>query len=114
MRTRYLAYVGDIAEKRLDWNRLGPIVEKYQTLIAGDVAGATRKLDSTEAFATGVYGDGSTPPGRATIKGFADQRRAFLLGHPDIVKARGRWIGRARRRPEGSCAAAPPASVTGR
>jgi hypothetical protein len=91
LRTRYLHYVGDIADKWLDWKRLGPLVERYQTLIADDVARDTRKLDSTEAFTTGVYGaaDG-TPPPATTIKGFADGRRAALLAHPDVVKARGR------------------------
>ena len=89
LRRRYLAYVGDIAEKWLDWNRLGPVVEKYRTLIAADVERDTRKLDTTEAFTTGVYGtpDG-TPAPATTIKGFADQRRAALLSHPEIVKAR--------------------------
>ena len=91
LRTRYLKYVGDIAEKWLDWNRLGPIVEAYQKLLAGDVARDTRKLDTTEAFTAGVYGpNDGTPPAPTTIKGFADQRRAALLSHPDVVKARGR------------------------
>jgi hypothetical protein len=90
LRARYLACVGDIAEKWLDWRRLGPLVEKYQALIKDDVARDTRKLDSTEAFTTGVHGDGKAPPPATTIKGFADQRRAFLLAHPEIVKARGR------------------------
>ncbi len=89
LRARYLAYMGDIAEKWLDWNRLGPIAEDYRKLIGGDVTRDTRKLDPTEAFTTGVYGDGTTPPGGSTLKGFADQRRAFLLAHPDVVKARG-------------------------
>jgi hypothetical protein len=88
LRTRYLAYMGDIAEKWLDWGRLGPMVERYQQLIATDVAGDTRKLDTTEAFTTGAYGDGQTTPAATTIEGFADQRRAFLLAHPEIIKAR--------------------------
>jgi hypothetical protein len=88
-RDRYLAYVGDIADKWLDWKRLGPLVAKYEQLIADDVAKDTRKLDSTEAFTLGIYGsiDG-TPPSPSTIRGFADQRRAALLSHPDIIKAR--------------------------
>jgi hypothetical protein len=91
LRTRYLAYMGDIAEKWLDWRRLGPLVERYHTLIAQDVARDTRKLDSTEAFTAGVYGQpGEAAPSAATIKGFADQRRAALLAHPEIVKARQR------------------------
>jgi hypothetical protein len=91
LRTRYLAYMGEIAEKWLDWSRLGPIVERYQKLIADDVARDTRKLDTAEAFTTGVYGQpADTAPAATTIKGFADQRRAALLAHPEIVKARRR------------------------
>ena len=84
-------YVGDIADKWLDWTYLGPIVERYQELIADDVAGDTRKLETAEAFTTGVYGpgDGTKPPA-TTIKGFANQRRAFLLNHPEIIAARRR------------------------
>jgi hypothetical protein len=59
-------------------------------LIADDVARDTRKLDSTEAFTTGVYGPPGEAPAATTIKGFADQRRAALLAHPEIVKARQR------------------------
>ncbi len=89
LRTRYLRYVGDIAEKWLDWNRLGPLVTAYEKLIAADVARDTRKLDATEAFAAGIYGpsDG-TPAPATTLKGFAELRRAALLAHPDIVSAR--------------------------
>jgi hypothetical protein len=92
LRTRYLAHMGDIADKWLDWVRLGPMVERYQKLIADDVTRDTRKLDATEAFSTGVYGaSGETAPPATTIKGFADQRRAALLSHPEIVKARAQW-----------------------
>ena len=91
LRTRYLTYVGDIADKWLDWQRLGPRVEAYKTLIEADVTADTRKLDTSEAFTTGIYGPpGDAPPAASTIKGFADQRRAALLAHPEVVKARGR------------------------
>src|SRR6185503_19306005 len=43
-RRKYLLYIGDIAEKWLDWNRLGPLVAKYERLIGDDVARDTRKL----------------------------------------------------------------------
>jgi hypothetical protein len=88
-RERYLAYVGDVADKWLDWKRLGPIVDKYEKLIAADVTADTRKLDSTEAFTIGIHGpaDG-TPAAASTIRGFADQRRAALLSHPEIQRAR--------------------------
>lgn len=91
LRDRYLAYIGDIADTWLDWDRLGPMVERYRQLIAKDVARDARKLDSTEAFTTGVYGAGNgTPPAATTIKGFADERRAALLAHPEIVRVRKR------------------------
>ena len=91
LRTRYLAYVGDIADKWLDWQRLGPRVEAYKKLIEADVTGDTRKHDTSEAFTNGIYGPpGEAPPPASTIKGFADQRRAALLAHPEVVKARGR------------------------
>ena len=91
LRSRYLAYMGDIAERWLDWSRLGPLAGRYQKLIAEDVARDTRKLDTTEAFTTGVYGEPGEPaPAATTIKGFVEQRRAALLAHPEIVKARPR------------------------
>jgi hypothetical protein len=82
LRERYLGYVRDIAETWLDWNRLGPLVQEYQALIAEDVAKDTRKLDSTEAFARGVAEEVAAegPGGRAiALKTFAQERRAYLL-----------------------------------
>jgi hypothetical protein len=91
LRTRYLAYMGDIAENWLDWSKLGPLVERYQELIADDVARDSRKLDTTEAFTTGVYGPSAdATPVATTIKGFVELRRAALLAHPEIVKVRQR------------------------
>jgi len=69
LRERYMAYVKQIATKWLDWNTLGPLVQKYQALIVADVKTDTRKLDSFEAFSSGVE----------TLKAFAAQRRAYLL-----------------------------------
>jgi hypothetical protein len=90
LRTRYLSYVRDIADKWLDWQKLGPIVDKYVALIADDVKADTRKLDSTEDFFKGITSDiegkGFGPGGRGTIglKNFADQRRKYLLEYPAI------------------------------
>jgi spore coat protein CotH len=93
LRTRYLGYVRDIAEKWLDWNKLGPIATQYHSLIAEDVKADTRKLDSTEAFSRGltdnVQGEGFGGfGGRGTIglKSFVDQRRAFLLKYTEAKK----------------------------
>jgi spore coat protein CotH len=84
LRQRYLGYVHDIAEKWLDWKKLGPIANEYHTLIADDVRSDTRKLYSTDAFLKGINEDivGREGPGSGNaigLKNFADQRRAFLL-----------------------------------
>ncbi len=87
LRTRYLAYVKDIAEKWLDWERLGPFARQYQALIDADVKADTRKLDSYDAFQKLVETD--LVRGNQTImslKTFCDQRREFLLNYPDIKK----------------------------
>ena len=93
LRARYLGYVRDVAERWLDWNRLGPVAEAYHTLIAEAVKEDTRKLDSTEAFLSGLAGDvqpaerGFGGGGKISLKRFADERRAFLLAHPDVKAA---------------------------
>ena len=69
LRERYMGYVKDIATKWLDWNTMGPLVDRYQALVADDVAADTRKLYATEAFQTEVAG----------LKSFAEARRAYLL-----------------------------------
>ena len=69
LRAKYLAHVRDIADKWLDWNRLGPLASKYHTLIAEDVHIDTRKLYTNEGFDAGLD----------SLKKFADERRAYLL-----------------------------------
>ena len=69
LRAKYLGDVKAIATKWLDWNTLGPLATKYQALIADEVKLDTRKLESFEAFQSGVEG----------IKTFAEKRRAFLV-----------------------------------
>jgi hypothetical protein len=87
LRARYLAHMRSIATRWLDWKTLGPIANRYHSLIAAEVAADTRKLDSTEAFTNGLtanaVGGGEFRPGgggrSVSLKAFADQRRAFLL-----------------------------------
>ena len=85
LRERYLGYVRDIANKWLDWQRLGPLATHYHSLIANEVKADTRKLDSTADFERSltedIPGRGRGPGGGGTIglKNFADQRRAYLL-----------------------------------
>jgi hypothetical protein len=78
-RQRYLAIVREMAEKWLDWNRLGPLASKYQALIAEEVKADTRRLSSFEAFQRSVNGDGNGGGSGQTLKSFAETRRAYLL-----------------------------------
>ncbi len=92
LRARYLGYVREIAEKWLDWEKLGPKVQAYQTLLAAEVKADTRKLDSTEAFFAGATNDvvkveGLRGPPSISLKRFAEQRRAFLLNHSQVKVA---------------------------
>ena len=91
LRTRYLGYVRAIAETWLDWNKLGPLAQQYQALIAEDVKTDTHKLYATDAFSKGVTEDneeqGFRGPRRSlSLKSFADQRRAYLLSYSEPKK----------------------------
>jgi hypothetical protein len=89
LRARYLGYVREMAEKWLDWSRLGPVAQAYRSLVAEDVKADTRKLDSTEAFMKSLDGgaDEAASREKISLKRFAEQRRAFLLSHPEIKDA---------------------------
>jgi hypothetical protein len=85
LRTRYLAYLKDMATKWLDWKRLGPIALKHQALIDADVKADTRKLESYADFQSLVEKDVERGTAKImSIKTFADQRREFLLNYPAI------------------------------
>jgi hypothetical protein len=107
-RQRYLSFVRTIAEDWLDWQKLGPIVDEYAVLIGPYLEADTRKLSSYDAFTAAVSaepvaaptskspeapagpGPGSGPfgPGpRMSLRQFADQRREFLLNHPEVKAA---------------------------
>ncbi|MBL8173247.1 MAG: CotH kinase family protein [Bryobacterales bacterium] len=86
LREKYVAYIKDIATNWLDWQKLEPIVQEAQALIAADVKTDTRKLGSIEAFLKGaaeeVTSQGFGPFGgrpQMSIKTFVEKRRAFLL-----------------------------------
>ncbi|MBN2703034.1 MAG: CotH kinase family protein [Pontiellaceae bacterium] len=80
LRTRYLQYVKEIAEKWLDPEVLGPMIGKYDKLIGAEVEKDTRKLESYENYRKQVDLD----PAADGILGFAAKRRAFLLEHAAI------------------------------
>jgi spore coat protein CotH len=73
LRTKYLEIVRNIAEKWLDWERLGPIAKRYHDLIADDVKADTKKLYSTEGFESGLK----------TMESFVKDRRTYLLVRTD-------------------------------
>ncbi len=92
LRARYAGYLRDIAERWLDWKKMGPLAERYQALITADVAKDTRRLDSLEGFEKGLTEDleemGFRGPHRSIgLKNFVEQRRAFLLDHEAIKNA---------------------------
>jgi len=65
-----LSYVRDIAEKWLDWNRMGPLARQLQAVVAEDMKTDNRKLDSTENFTSGVTKDrAESAPGPAPAGG---------------------------------------------
>ena len=89
LKAKYLAHVKQIAEESLDWKTLGPVVDQYEKLIGMEIEADTKKLTSYAAFQQTVSGTAS-PTGEQRgrphmgLKQFADQRRAFLLNHPEI------------------------------
>jgi hypothetical protein len=92
LKQRYLGHVRAIAEQWLDWGRIQPIAIRYQALIADEVKADTRKLYPFEAFQKGVAEDiqEEGPRGPRTtmsLKSFVEQRRAYLLAHPQVKNA---------------------------
>ncbi|MGQ9589983.1 MAG: CotH kinase family protein, partial [Planctomycetota bacterium] len=75
LRARYLECVQRIAEESLDWERLGPIVEGYRSLIAKEIEADTRKLFSFAAFTD----EGDEQGREVGIRTFAEARRTYLL-----------------------------------
>jgi hypothetical protein len=92
LRERYLRYVRDIAKNWLDWDKLGPIVARQRALIEHEVEIDTRKLTTIEAFRRATSPDappsptgaGEEPRQPTNLRGFAEERRRYLLEHPEI------------------------------
>ena len=81
-RKKYLGYVREIAEKSLDWNNTGPIVQQSRDLIMADVKRDTRKLFSTDAFVSGT----ADAPIEMNLRAFFDKRRAAVLKMLDAMQ----------------------------
>lgn len=103
-RARYLSFVRTIAEESLDYVKLEPVIEQYRKLIEKEVEADTRRLSTFQAFQSGlgILPADAQPPqpqpqpggpgfgpggGRVGLKQFIEQRRAFLLNHPEVKKA---------------------------
>jgi hypothetical protein len=89
---KYLGYIRDIAENWLTWEKLGPEIERVQALLKDDIAADRRKLYSTASFLTSAVQDyydagASSPrPPEYSLKGFINDRRAYLLSYPGIAR----------------------------
>ena len=84
LKARYHGYVRHIAENWLDWAKIGPLAQQLQAVIAADIKTDTRKLESEEAFRTGLTEDAGR---RLSLKSFVEQRRAYLLSLPQVKDA---------------------------
>jgi hypothetical protein len=80
LRERYLRYVRQIAQEQLDWKQLGPTVTHFRRLLEPELARDTRKLSSLEAFLRATADE----PTEGSLRGFIEQRRAYLLSHPAL------------------------------
>jgi hypothetical protein len=103
LKARYLEYVRIIAEQDLDWKKLGPVVEQYRTLLEKEIEADTRKLTSLEAFRSATASTGQLEPSPAgrrptlSLRAFADQRRNYLLNHPEIKRLSAASSGEAKK-----------------
>lgn len=80
LRTRYLQYVQQIADKSLDWKNIGPVIERQAEVIREHVAADTRKLSSTEDFEKATDPK-ATGKDAGSLRSFFDQRREYLLNY---------------------------------
>ena len=86
----YLQHVYTIANEQFDWKNIGPVIAQYRKLIEADVKADTRKLYSFESFITATDDALPTGGGRTremSLRTFMDQRREYLINHPEVKKA---------------------------
>lgn len=89
LRRKYLNYVKELAEKWMDWERVGKIAEFYHSLIDEYVKEDAKKLCAYEEFKNSI--DGAIQQNQfrgfqrtATIKEFVEKRRKYLLDYKEI------------------------------
>jgi hypothetical protein len=88
LRARYLDDIRQVVQQWLRWDRIGPLAQQYQAVIAADIPSDTRKLFPTEAFTRAVVEDSAVPVTDSPIsapdlglKSFVERRRAYLLAY---------------------------------
>ncbi len=114
LKARYLAHVQTLADEWLDWKKLQPLVEQYQTLIGDEIARDTRKHASTDDFYRGATEDLETEGFRGrrktlSIRNFVTQRAAYFADYaafqkptPEITAVRYRGEETERPLPHGT------------
>jgi Ca2+-binding EF-hand superfamily protein len=92
-REQYLRNVRAIAEEWFDWKKVGPIVAQYRSLVEKEVEADTHKLYTTAEFRRTTADAPPTEtasqgrrPGSMSLRTFFEQRRQYLLNHPEIKK----------------------------
>ena len=83
LQQRYLQYVRTIAEM-LEWNNLGPRVQRIRELIDDEVAQDTRMLATYDEFRSATS-DEKPSENSTGLRSFAEKRAAYLLGHAKIM-----------------------------
>jgi spore coat protein CotH len=86
LKKQYLEMIRKIADEQLDWKKLGPVVASYRKLIEKEVEADTRKLYPLSAFRAAVSESSEGSGREMSLKAFCDQRRKFLLEHPEVRK----------------------------
>jgi hypothetical protein len=98
LRQRYLGYIRDIAENWLTWDKISPLAQQYQALIAADIKTDNHKQSTTEAFTNNLTQDSgsgfNTGRGRGgfggasgSLKSFVQGRQEYLLGQSIVSNA---------------------------
>lgn len=93
LRAKYLEHICTIASEQFDWKKLKPIVEQYRVLIDKEVELDTRKLCTMADFKAAHADTPVSAGSRYNLRAFAEERRNYLLAHPDIKKISDKAVG---------------------
>lgn len=86
LRVEYLRRLKTVAQSLLTWNNLGPTIQNARQLIGDELQLDTKKLSSYEEFLAATSEEATESSGRTqSLRGFIDNRSAYLLGHADVA-----------------------------